>query len=103
MVANIDLGQIEEDKNYQFINKYDEDNDMFVQNLHSCKYYEMDEIKNKFAKADGFSTYSHNIRSINGHFDDILDIVHTAQPLKFSVLAFQEIRSVQKTYNIHVN
>ena len=49
---------------------------------------------------NNFSTYSHNVRSLNGHWDDILDIIYSAKPLKFSVLAFQEIWSVPKTFSI---
>ena len=64
-------------------------------NFHSCEYYEIEEIKNKFSKYEnGFSTYSHNIRSINGHWEDVLDIIDSAQPIKFSVIALQEIWSV---------
>ena len=68
---------------------------------HSCKYYELDEISKLFSnKVDNFSTYSHNIRSINGHWDDIMDIINSAIPIKFSVLAFQEKWSVQKSFSI---
>ena len=37
-------GQIEGDRNYNFISKYEEDNEVISQNMHSCKYYEMEEI-----------------------------------------------------------
>ena len=61
----------------------------------------MSEMKKKFIKNnDCFSTYSHNIRSINGHWDDLLEIVNSAKPIKFSVLAFQELWSVSKIYKI---
>ena len=95
------MGQIQDDKIYNFKTLYDEDEDIFNNDLHSCNYYEMSELKNKFIKSkDCFSTYSHNIRSINGHWDDLKDIINSAQPIKFSVLAFQEIWSVQKSYEI---
>ena len=98
---DLGLGQIEENLDYNFKHKYDEENEIYTDNLHSCKYFEMPEIKNQFMRfKNGFSSYSHNIRSINGHWDDILDIISSAQPMKFSVLAFQEIWSVQKTYAI---
>ena len=101
MLSDINLGQIENDQNYNFKNKYDEDNEVFAENMHSCGYFEMEEMKTKFSNMnEEFSTYSHNIRSINGHWDDILDIISSAQPIKFSVIAFQEIWSVQKTYAI---
>ena len=100
-LSDIGLGQIEDDKNYDFITKYDEDKEIFTENAHSCEYFEMDELKNKFKnQVDSFSTYSHNVRSINAHWDDILDIIYSAQPLKFSVIAFQEIWSVQRNYEI---
>ena len=61
----------------------------------------MEEISKLCSKKfNNFSTYSHNIRSINGHWDDILDIINAATPVKFSVLAFQEIWSVSKTFSI---
>ena len=47
---DISLDQIEGVKTYNFITKYDEDNDFFSQNMHSCKYYEMEEFKKKFSK-----------------------------------------------------
>ena len=98
---DITLGQIENNKNFNFRTKYDEDNEIYTDNMDMCKYYEMHELKNNFAKyKDGFSTYSHNIRSINGHWDDILDSIKLAQPFKFSVLAFQEVWSVQRSYEI---
>ena len=97
---DIGIGQIENDKTYNFKTQYDEENEIFS-NLHSCKYYEMEDISKLHSnKFENFSIYSHNIRSINGHWDDILDIVNTALPFKFSVLAFQEIWSVQKTFTI---
>ena len=97
----ISLSQIEGDLNYNFIRKYDEEKDIFPHNLNSCKYLEMDQFKHNFSNMiDNFSTYSHNARSLNGHWDDILDIIGSAKPLKFSVLAFQEIWSVPKTFSI---
>ena len=44
IMNDISLGQIEGDRNYNFISKYDEDNEVISQNMHSCKYYEMKEI-----------------------------------------------------------
>ena len=101
MFSDLTLGQIENDLNYNFKNTFDEDKEIFADQMHSCDYYEMEELKHKFKTYDkSFSTYSHNIRSINGHWNDILDIIFSAQPLKFSVIAFQEIWSVQKNYYI---
>ena len=98
---DIGLGQIEDDEDYNFKIKYDEDNEIFDDNIHTCEYFEMPELKNKFTKnIDSFSCYSHNIRSLNGHWDDILDIVNSAKPVTFLVLAFQEVWSVAKQYEI---
>ena len=59
-MADLGLGQVEDDKNLDFKEKYDEDNEIYTDNLHSCQYFEMPEIKNKFMKfKDGFSSYSH--------------------------------------------
>ena len=66
-----------------------------------CRYYKMSELRKTFIKSkDNFSTYSHNVRSINGHWDTLLDILISAQPIKFSVIALQEIWSVQKNYSL---
>ena len=98
---DITLGQIENDKTFDFRSKYDEDNELYTNNMDMCRYYESPELKSAFGKfKQGFSIYSHNIRSINGHWDDILDSINENQPLKFSVLAFQEIWSVQRAYEI---
>jgi hypothetical protein len=43
---DLGLGQIEDDLNYNFKHKYDEENEIYTDNLHSCKYFEMPEIKN---------------------------------------------------------
>ena len=100
-MADLGLDQIEDDKNLNFKTKYDEDNEIYTDIMHSCEYYEMPDIKNKFIQhKECFSTYSHNIRSINGHWEDVLDIINSAKPLKFAVLAFQEIWSVSKDYEI---
>ena len=99
MDPDISLGQIEDDKNYNFTKKYDEEGDIF--NSHSCKYFEIYEMKRNFLNmTNNFSTYSHNVRSLNGHWDNILDIIYSADPIKFSVLAFQEIWSIPKTFSI---
>ena len=98
---DLTLGQIEVDDNFNFRKVYDEENDIFDSNLPSCEYYEMNEFKNSFIKSkNGFSTYSHNIRSMNGHWNDILDTINSAQPFKFSVLAFHEVWSVQRLFEI---
>ena len=100
-MPDLGLGQIEKDKNYNFQCKYDEDGEIYDNNSLSCEYYDMSEFKTKFtANTNCFSTYSHNVRSINGHWDNLLDIINSAQPLKFTVIALQEVWSVQKNYNI---
>ena len=98
---DIGLDQIEGDSNYNFQNLYDEDRDVFDDGVYSCKYYEVSELKTTFIESkNNFSTYSHNIRSINGHWDNLLDILNLAQPIKFSVIALQELWSVQKNYSL---
>ena len=47
-MSDIGLGQIEDDKNLNFKAKYDEENEIYTNNLHSCEYYEMSEFKNSF-------------------------------------------------------
>ena len=98
-MPDLSLGQIEDDVNYNFQSKYDEDKVIYDGNSHSCKYFEMSEFNTKFSSIKAkFSIYSHNVRSLNGHWDNFLDIINSAQPIKFSVIALQEIWSVQKHY-----
>ena len=97
----ITLGHIENDKKFHFNSKYDEEHELFHDIRNSCSYYDVSDFANTFSKSKrGFSIYSHNIRSINGHWEDILDTIDSIQPFKFSVLAFQEIWSVPKIYEI---
>ena len=49
-MADLDLGQVVNDNSYNFKTKYDEDKDIYTDNLHSCQYYEIPELKNKFLK-----------------------------------------------------
>ena len=68
MLSDINLGQIKNNQNYNLKTKFDEDNEVFAENMHSCSYFKMDGLKNKYSNTnEGFSTYSHKIRSINGH------------------------------------
>ena len=60
---DFNLGQIEEDLNFDFKNKYDDEGHIFADNSHLCEYYEMEDFKNDFIENNNcFSTYSHNIR-----------------------------------------
>ena len=98
---DLTLGQIVNDENFNFRQKYEYENDIFNDDLPSCKYYEQTEFKDSFTQnKNSFSIYSHNIRSINGHWNDILDKINSTQPIKFSVLAFQELWSVNRVYEI---
>ena len=91
-MTDIGLGQIEDDKDLNFKLKYDEDKEIYTDNMHSCEYFEMSDFKNNFSKhIDSFSSYSHNIRSINGHWDDILDIVNPAKPINFLCWLFSNL------------
>ena len=57
MDPDISLSQIKDDKNYNFIKKYDEEGDVF--NSHSCKYYEIDELKLTFSKMNDNFQHTH--------------------------------------------
>ena len=70
-MPDLSLGQIEDDINYNFQSKYDEDQEIYDINAHSCKYYEISEFNTKFRNnTNSFSIYSHNVRSMNGHWDN---------------------------------
>ena len=45
-------------------------------------------------------SYSHNVRSLAGHFYDLVDLLDQAKPHKFSVIALQEVWSISREYSI---
>ena len=47
-MSDIGLGQIEDDKDFDFKMKYDEDKEIYTNDLHSCNYFEISELKNTF-------------------------------------------------------
>ena len=47
-----------------------------------------------------FSLYSHNIRSLSGHFNDMREVLCNILPATFSVIALQEVWSISKMYNL---
>ena len=66
---------------------------------HCCEYVEIEQIAELTSKKY-FSSYSHNVRSLAGHFDGLIDILDLAKPHKFSVIALQEIWSISREYSI---
>ena len=47
-----------------------------------------------------FSLYSHNIRSLSGHFSEMREVLCNILPATFSVIALQEIWFISKLYNL---
>ena len=86
------------DENLNFKKIFD-DNNYIYNGDHHCEYVEIDQIT-KLTSTDNFSVYSHNVRSLAGHFDDLLDLLDQAKPHKFSVIALQEIWSISTEYSI---
>ena len=64
-----------------------------------CQYFEPSEVHHLFEK-NSFSLYSHNIRSLSGHFSDMKEVLCNILPATFSVIALQEIWSISKQYNL---
>ena len=92
------LCRVKADDKLNFKKVFDDNNDIY-NGEHYCEYVEIDEVS-KLTTTSYFSTYSHNVRSLQGHFDDLVDLLDQAKPHKFSVLALQEIWSVSKEYSI---
>ena len=46
------------------------------------------------------SSYSHNVRSLTGHFDGLIDLLDEAKPHTFSVIALQEVWSISREFKI---
>ena len=97
MLDDINLGQIGNDNKFNFKNNDDEDREIY-DNYHACNYYEMSEFKTNFAyKKNGFSINSHNIRILNVHLDNLLDIFNIAKIFRYSVVRNTEC---PKNYSI---
>ena len=47
---DITLGQIENDKTFDFRSKYDEYNELYANDITLCRYYESSELKSAFEK-----------------------------------------------------
>ena len=92
LTSEFSLGQVEENEQLNFKNVFDDNNDIYNGN-HYCEYVEIDQISS-LTNTDYFSSYSHNVRSLAGHFDDLLDLLDQAKPHKFSVVALQEVWSI---------
>ena len=86
------------DEKLNFKKIFDDDNHIYNGD-HYCEYVEIDKIA-ELTTTDYFSSYSHNVRSLAGHYDDLLDILDQAKPHKFSVIALQEIWSISRGYSI---
>ena len=98
LTSSFSLGQVKADENLNFKKVFDDTHHIYNDD-HHCEYVEIDQIS-KLTSNDYFSVYSHNVRSLAGHFDDLLDLLDQAKPHKFSVVALQEIWSISKEYNI---
>ena len=76
---------------------------MSSKNLYSkdfrCKYYDEDEFKS-LGKGSNFSVYSHNIRSLSGKFDELKVHLAGLQNFPFSVIALQEVWSINREYRL---
>jgi hypothetical protein len=92
------LGQVENNENLDFRKVFDDENDVYNDN-HYCEYVEINQIA-KLTKTEYFSSFSHNVRSLPGHFDGFIDILSEASPHIFSVVALQEVWSITRDFNL---
>ena len=76
LTSSYSLGQVKADENLNFKKIFD-DNNYIYNGDHHCEYVEIDQIT-KLTSTDNFSVYSHNVRSLAGHFDDLLDLLDQA-------------------------
>ena len=77
----------------------EDDNSINILKDQSCHYFEPEEVHQKL-DAKSFSLYSHNIRSLSGHFNDLKDSLYSMLPATFSVIALQEVWSISKCYDL---
>ena len=81
------------------LNDPDDDTSTDILKNQDCQYFEPSEVHHLFEK-NSFSLYSHNIRSLSGHFSDMKEVLCNILPATFSVIALQEIWSISKQYNL---
>ena len=92
------MGQVENDEQLNFRNVFDDENELYNDN-HYCEYVEISQIS-KLTKTEYFSSFSHNVRSLPGHFDGLIDLLDEAKPHTFSVIALQEVWSISRDFHI---
>ena len=93
-MTDINLDQVKTNPKFDLRNNFEDD--MYSSITHSCKYYEPDELHEKLlsANTNTLSYYSHNIRSLPGHFNDLCEqlvSLYEGTNFKFSIIALQEI------------
>ena len=69
---------MENNDNLDFQKVFDDENDIYNDN-HYCEYVETNQIS-KLTKTEYFSSFSHNVRSLPGHFDGLIDLLDEAKP-----------------------
>ena len=94
---------------FDFKNKFDDTEDsegIYNNTEHSCLYYDMDEFRSKFCRdltlgSSKFSTFSLNIRSLPGKWEEFRDFVSclNGKNFRFSVIAVQEVWNVPRGLN----
>ena len=77
----------------------EDENSINILKNQSCQYFEPEDIHEIFNN-NCFSLYSHNVRSLSGHFDDLRDSLYLMLPASFSVIALQELWSIKKSYDL---
>ena len=91
--------QLPNDDLNKFFHDDDDDNASSILKNQSCQYHEPEEVC-KILNSDDFSIFSHNIRSISGHFDSLKDCLYSMLPATFSVIALQEVWSIHKHFDL---
>ena len=98
-VDSIGLDRVESDTLFDLKHRMNEDNNegIYFNIEHSCKYYEVEEFANSFKDNDKFSTLSLNIRSLTGKWMEFKELISSfSDSHKFSVIALQEVWNVPK-------
>ena len=71
MIDNINLEQVKTNPNLDLRKQFEDD--VYNSITHSCKYFEPEELNEKLLNTsnNSLSNYSHNIRSLPGHWNDL--------------------------------
>ena len=96
-LSDITIDHVQTENKYDFKDNFEDD--IFTDIQHTCDYLDPSELNGKLQTRDNssLSYYSHNIRSLPGHWNDhkeLLSTLYEETSFKFTCIALQEIWNI---------